>query len=46
MRKMIRNFVYDNLERDPEELVKERYERFRHSDKRKRILRRRDLFFE
>ena len=29
MRKMIRNFVYDNLERDPEELVKERYERFR-----------------
>ena len=29
MRKMIRNFVYDNLERDPEELVKERYDRFR-----------------
>ena len=29
MRKMIRNFVYDNLERDPEELVKERYEQFR-----------------
>lgn len=29
MRKMIRNFIYDNLERDPEELVKERYDRFR-----------------
>ncbi len=29
MRKMIRKFIYDNLERDPEELVGERYERFR-----------------
>ena len=29
MRKMIRNFLYENLEKDPEILAQERYERFR-----------------
>lgn len=29
MRKMIRNFLYQNLDKDPEELCEERYRRFR-----------------